>query len=502
MTLADCFATLVDRQAFKAGRVKDLRTSLRYLAEALGHASPEDCPVDATCRAEALWGAALETHWQTLTAQGQTPSAATRRNTRNNLKVTLRAAEAHGLLAEAPPPQTARPLLHVMMRPLREDFLRQQAGTSLYPASYRPTGPYVYMLPPAEWPPDIVAGWQGYQARAGIRLRATTLQAYARRLSCYAGYLLHVAQHTPTWDDCFDPDQLRAFASWHGARGGRRISTSGVQVVGMFAAMAKVVQHTNANAVATLRKSLPVPAPVHIKRQHEVTLAELNAVAEACLQEGRKPFISKGPIRHPGVHRAARFQLGVLLKFLVWMPLRQRNLRELQLDKHLYQDPEAQGGHWHLHFQGDDLKIATRGGRVNEYKVDLTEDTVGVVPILKEFLKDHRPRLPGARDSKFLFMTSKGHPFSPAALRKEITTIVHMRTGKPFYPHLIRTMHANQFLRKHGNVQAAATALGDKPETVWKYYYEPILTEDRAQMKSYLTEALKLETTPPEDGTR
>jgi len=258
----------------------------------------------------------------------------------------------------------------------------------------------------------------------------------------------------------------------------------------MFAAIAKAMRHPNAQDLADLRKELPIPSPVHNKRQHTVTLAELNAVAEGCLQEGRKPFISKGNVRHPGVHRAARFQLGVLLKFLVWMPLRQRNLRELRLDRHLYQDPEAQGGHWHLHFQGDDLKVGTRGGRVNEYHVDLTEDTVGVIPILKEFLTDHRHRLPGAASSKLLFVTSKGKPFSPASLRKELTTIVHMRTGKPFYPHLIRTMHANQFLRKHGNVQAAATALGDKPETVWKYYYEPILTEDRADMKSYLIEAL------------
>ena len=48
MTLAELLTTL--ESAFAPSRVKDLRTSLRYFAVAMGYDSPEVCPVDATCQ--------------------------------------------------------------------------------------------------------------------------------------------------------------------------------------------------------------------------------------------------------------------------------------------------------------------------------------------------------------------------------------------------------------------------------------------------------------------
>ena len=61
MTLADVLTALDARGALTRHRVKDMKTSIKYLAAALGHASPEQCPVDAACREEATWATALET---------------------------------------------------------------------------------------------------------------------------------------------------------------------------------------------------------------------------------------------------------------------------------------------------------------------------------------------------------------------------------------------------------------------------------------------------------
>ena len=55
MTLADLLTTLETRGALPASRAKDMKTSLRYLAAALGHATPEQCPVDDACRDPATW---------------------------------------------------------------------------------------------------------------------------------------------------------------------------------------------------------------------------------------------------------------------------------------------------------------------------------------------------------------------------------------------------------------------------------------------------------------
>ena len=120
-----------------------------------------------------------------------------------------------------------------------------------------------------------------------------------------------------------------------------------------------------------------------------------------------------------------------MLKLLVRIPLRQRNVREMQLGDHLYQD---QHGHWQLSFRGDDLKIGNRGAQVNTYHVDLTDYCPDFLPVLEEFLQVHRPKLPNATTSPFVFLTWRGTPFSEATLRLELSSIVAMRTGQRFYP--------------------------------------------------------------------
>jgi hypothetical protein len=485
MTLADMLTALEARGALPASRAKDIKTSLRYLATALGHASLEACPVDDVCRHPDRWGAALESHFQALTAQGRTISAATRRNTKNNLRVVFRLADAEGLLAAPLPPR-------LLTKPTRVTWRRQYLETAPYQMTYRTQGgPRGYGLPPAEWPPDIQAGWRDYQTRCGLRLRETTFKSYAKRLATYLGYLRAVVGRPPTWDDCFDPTQLSAFVRWHAARVGRRISTHAREVAIMAAAMAKVLGHPQARALADLRNELQAPEPVHNKRAHHwVSLAQLEAVAEACLHEGRAPLGVSRATQHLGAMRGSQFQKGLILKLLVRVPLRQRNVRELRLREHLYQDQE---GHWHLHFHGSDLKIGERGGRVNEYHVNLSEYAPEFIPLLEEFLNVQRLRLPGAATSPFLFLTNRGRPFCQQTLRVELGETVAMRTGRRFYPHLIRTIWATEFLKKTGDFTTAATMLGDTLAIVIKTYYDIVHPEQHAIAKAFLSEALKQE---------
>ena len=84
-----------------------------------------------------------------------------------------------------------------------------------------------------------------------------------------------------------------------------------------------------------------------------------DAVAEACLAEGRAPYIANARVQHRGRRGPPSFQRHDT-QIAGKDTLRQRNLRELRLDQHLYQE----AGHWHLHFSGDDLKIGHRGAQV------------------------------------------------------------------------------------------------------------------------------------------
>jgi integrase len=493
MTLADLVPTLISRDALstkQVKRAKDYQTALRYLAAALGHASPSECSVDAAIQDGNAWLKALASHWETLAAQGRTISASTMRNTRNSLRVVFRAAEAAGLLA-APLPA---PLL--TRRP-RRVFTALQRATAPYRATYHPTtGPRHFWLAQDEWPTDIQAGWQDYQALCDGRIRETTFHTYMEHLRAYLGYLRHIIGKDPHWEDCFDPTQIRGFVRWHATRvGQRRTSAKGLAVIRTAAAIARVIAHSNAGELRTMHVEIQRPDPVHNKRAHHwISLAQLEAVADACLQEGRGPFGGAKLSKYPGAKRALQFQKGVILKLLVRVPLRQRNVRELRLEENLYEDGV---GHWHLHFQGSDLKVGMRGGRVNEYHVDLTEHTEGLISVLKEWIKDYRPRLPGAAISPFLFVTQSGRPFTADTLLPELKDVVAMRTGKRFYPHLIRSIWATEYLthpKTHGDYQTAATMLGDNLQTVIQNYYDVVNKDHHVKAKSFLASALKPET--------
>jgi hypothetical protein len=98
MTFADLLTTLETKGALKPSRVKDVRTSLRYLAQSLGHTGLEDTTVCDACRDPARWTEALQTHFDTLHASGKGVGPVTKKNTRSNIRAAFRAAEGLRLL--------------------------------------------------------------------------------------------------------------------------------------------------------------------------------------------------------------------------------------------------------------------------------------------------------------------------------------------------------------------------------------------------------------------
>jgi hypothetical protein len=481
MTLADLLTELDTRGVLPG--VRNKQTSLRYLAAALGHGSPAQCPVDAALAQEATWATRLETHFATLEMQGRTINAGTRRNTRNNIRKVLKLAAAHGLLQAPLPPR-------LLTKPgNREAFRRQQRATAPYKTTYGDHRGGSYWLVRAAWPPEIEAGWRTYRAACGPRIRETSFESYVKLLETYWGYIANVCGRPPVWDDLFDRAQLMAFVSWHGARLGRPLTVHARQVVIVSAAMANVLKHPHAPELAVYRQGLKKPAPLHIKRHHMVSLAELEEVADACLAEGRAPLVPAGrESSFPGKQRAGRFQRGVILKLLVRVPLRQRNVREMQLDRHLWKEPTT--GHWHLEFAGDDLKIGYRGPQINTYALNLSTYRPEFIPILEEFLTEHRPKLPNATTSPFVFLTQLGKPHISKTLHLDLSEAVAMRTGKRFYPHIVRTMWATEYLKETQDFQTAATMLGDQLRTVIATYYDVVHKEQIPKASAFLDKKL------------
>jgi site-specific recombinase XerC len=173
---------------------------------------------------------------------------------------------------------------------------------------------------------------------------------------------------------------------------------------------------------------------------------------------------------------------------LVRVPLRQRNVREMQLGKHLAQDPQT--GHWHLEFRGDELKVGNRGPQVNTYHVDLTDYCPDFLPWLEEWLTVHRPKLPNAATSRLVFLTQHGKPHSQKSLHVDLSEAVGMYTGQRFYPHLVRSIWATEYLEKTQDFTVAATMLGDTIGTVMKTYYDIVAKDQHAKARAFLGTAL------------
>jgi hypothetical protein len=248
-----------------------------------------------------------------------------------------------------------------------------------------------------------------------------------------------------------------------------------------------VLEHPAARALADFRNDLPAPAPLHRKRQHWLDLATLERIADLCLTEGRAPVILKPEARNPGVSRTFRFQRGLMLKLLVRIPLRQRNVRELRMGENLYTDAS---GHVHLHFRGSELKVGDRNGQANKYHVDLTEYCPDFLAPLEEFLTTFRPRLPNALTSTSLFLTRHGTPFTQSGLRTELSAVVARHTGQRFYPHLIRTIWATQYLQDTGDFTTAATMLGDTLQITMRTYYDVVHNDQHAKARAFLGRTL------------
>jgi hypothetical protein len=482
MTLTEVFARVTAQQALRPSRIKDVQTSLRYLARALGAADPAACAADVLEAPD--WKARLNRYLETLQPP---PSGHTVRNTRNNLSWLARQARALGLLgapaaaAPAPPTRTAQ----------RRRWRQQARFPQLYAAG-TPDGRY--SRPRAAWPPAIRAWWEAYCAARALEVRPATLETYERSLSAYLGFLLaHDPPPVATAEDLLAVARLDHFVRWQAGRWGVRVTASAVKVAHLLRHLATYTRAPEAAALTAYCARLPAADPVHDKARAWLTLTELEAVGQDLWAEAQRPVTSGAGIRRPGLQRALQAGRALMLRLLVRVPLRQRNLRELRLERHLYRDAQ---GHWHLAFAGEELKVGRRRGRPNHFRLDLSAYAPELIPHLEAYLDRFRPRLPRAAADPHVWLTKGGRPYTATGLYAELRAAVDRRLGRPFYPHLIRTLWATQYINATGDFTTAAYMLNDTVPTVLRRYQELLDRDHQAKARAFLRQALPPTSTP------
>ena len=261
MTLHELLTAL--SPSLHPGRVKDLKTAVRYLAHALGAADPMQCR-EADYRLPWIELKARLDHL--LTTRQASPY--TIRNVHNNLSYLFRQAQAAGLLTI---PITRRPLQR------RQDIERVHRASSPYRTRFSHPP---YSLPFARWPHAVQKSWQAFSEKVTLRLRPSSLSMTRHKLEFYLGFLVHIqGRQIRRWTELFDVEQVNAYVHWHAKRLGTGITVQGITIAERVAAIAS---HEGLPQAATLRaylKSLPKPEPMHDKRHNRASLQDLLTTA-------------------------------------------------------------------------------------------------------------------------------------------------------------------------------------------------------------------------------
>jgi hypothetical protein len=465
MMLEDLYAQVAS--SFPATTQKDLKTAVKVLAQAFAYPHPRACPLEVCRQPLPELYRKIEAH---LRAQGKGPH--TLRNTKNNLSRMFRLAAAHGLMTL--PPRTPVPT-----------FAPREKRSRPGGACTRPDGTYLRF---AHWPPTLQADFTAFATWATAPLvegrearwqkRPSTVENYQRLFAAYFGFLSHVRHMASLeFEQLFDFSLIHAFVHWHVNERHGRVTVFAHEFLKSLLALTRQYRPQPAlhAQLLALRRTMPRPHPTFQKSDAWVSLAELDQIG-AALWPQKLPTELQGSGRF-FAHRAS---LSLVLRLWVYIPYRQRNMREMRLHENLYQDTH---GLWRIRFAREQLKIAMKQGRPNIFDLPFPP---ALVPTLETYLQSWHPRLVAgtASAAPLLFPTTRGTPYNATHFNQATQEVVYAYTGQYWHPHIVRSVWATEWIRTtRGDFYTAAVMLNDKLDTVIKNYAH-LLDEDVAE-KAY-----------------
>jgi len=454
---------------------KDLKTAVKTLATVLKYSDPAQCPLEKYNRPLPELYGLIETH---LRDKGRSPN--TVRNVKNYVSRMFRYAEDHHLLTIKPVILERTVIRFNDPKPTRPD---SQYGRLKKDGSY---------LLFRDWSDQLTSDWQTFYAwatdpvvegrDARLRKRPITLDVYQKSFQGFFGHLTHQRQfENLSFDQLFDFDLIRDYVLWHVNVKHKKTTTTVFVFLRNCIALANQyrVSPELKKQILEFKKTLPKPTRTYDKQSAWVSLADIRRVGEVLWPSkrpedilGSEKAIAKGSIY------AARASFSIIFRLWTFRPYRQRNIREMKLDENLYRDTH---GNWRIRFAGEQLKIATKNGKINTFDLPFPTE---LVPDLETFLNVWRPILAKRTSHKYsnVFLNRDGNPWiRNTGLHASARLHIHRYLGKHFHPHMIRTVWATEWIKNtHGDFYTAAVMLNDKLETVIANYSE-LLEEDVAE---------------------
>jgi hypothetical protein len=238
---------------------------------------------------------------------------------------------------------------------------------------------------------------------AAIKKRLASHRRVRAIICAVGGYAVHVAGmplSEVSLSSLSDPSLVGAFVGWWINERRGRATASIPRILQSLLTIAKywVKNSDHAEGILSISESLGDEiSTVWDKEASLMELRDLERVGLSCYPFTEERLRSsdynrrvynhvKNPERYPPPNKQRQnafskivgmLQMSLIIRLLVRLPMRQRNIREMKLDHNLKRTAEG----WEIHFRETELKVGFRHGVANEYRHPFPKD---LEPLLDE----------------------------------------------------------------------------------------------------------------------
>lgn len=465
MNLLELLIEVSQKANWPKWRIDNTKTAIKYLTKGLGKSSPEEMerqhynqPIENLCDAveKAILSSTLAKDAHTITQQ------------KNYIRFMFKEAQKLNLLTVPIP--TKKMTYKESMK------VRTGLGNKQDP----------YRIKYQDWPQCLKVLWDKYQSEVKLRVRQTTISYRLQLLELYLGYLLKMnppvaflnydtgRQFDTNYDEeliesVFARENIIGYINWlAGRKGTNKCTVQGQLVLTNLQTILKDLRPLNIipnldSKIQIIKDLVPKfrqTAITHDKKAEvsQIELEDLEGVGLALLEKAHKPTEGNG------IYRVTAMQTSLILRLLYRVPMRQRCIREMELEKNL----SKINGVWTIRFQGEEMKIAYKGGELNVWELPFPLD---LVTQLEEYLSSYRPRLLKEVQTNLVFIHNGGNAWGDSNLNNHIRTVVYQYTSKYFHMHLIRHLWASTLAQDAGSLEYVAFMMNDRPDTIYQKYY-------------------------------
>jgi hypothetical protein len=544
-SLENIFVQLIEKGVITPSRQPNIRGSLRKYAALLGSSSISTCLPKTFVLPAAERNALIDKGLARITkshsgANGLGASAF--RNVKNDVSFILRQAEEHNLVERS----------LVKLASYKE---AQVTAMSFSNGTGRPPRGEQHWIPKYILDPVPVSFQEELDA---YRVWTTSLHTPKRPLSLkrrpitqdsaepyikrFAGFLVKFKDFRAEDVTLFcltEPQNLDDYIKWYVENHGGKYTGTVSDICAKVTCLAmylqiiattgdlKRVMEERIIGIREFKSTLPPTVKVVDKKKRWISLKELDAIGVAydpanferrnmsktALDKYAKVLreFEQGIFPEGNKFRVTAMQAGVslMLRLIVRIPLRQRNLREMEwnpirpeLGRNLYKSD----GQWRIRFKGEQMKISHKGGKENmvdyAFPPSLSAD-------LDRYMKWWRPilintktnlhlapevpnELPKIVDQEYFFLNSLGAPFDLERILDLISRVTYKYVKVAMSPHIIRTVWATEYLKKHGmdGVATCAYMLNDAIHTVLTTYADLLTPDCEVAASSWLDNML------------